>query len=128
MLGSIVEAVGVGILAWALWRGHLPAILGMMALTGAGTGLRLMPASLHAVGFFPQHVATVVSLMAVALPLGGTLALTVMAAVFNNTSGIASSSPLRSVKTLDQLPPADLADVVHRAKVRSAQGDSMMGL
>ncbi|CAK7211588.1 hypothetical protein SEUCBS140593_001222 [Sporothrix eucalyptigena] len=117
MLGSAVEATGVGILAWALWSGHLPAIFGMMALTGAGTGLRLMPASLHAVGFFPQHVATVVSLMAVALPLGGTLALTVMSAVFNNTSGIASSSPLRSVKTLEQLPPEDLADVVLRAKV-----------
>ncbi|KAL1894514.1 hypothetical protein Sste5346_005749 [Sporothrix stenoceras] len=117
MLGSIVEAVGVGVLAWALYSGHLPAIFGMMALTGAGTGLRLMPASLHAVGFFPQHVATVVSLMAVALPLGGTLALTVMAAVFNNTSGIASSSPLRSVDTLDQLPPEALADVVHRAKM-----------
>ncbi|KIH91481.1 tetracycline efflux protein [Sporothrix brasiliensis 5110] len=117
MLGSIVEAVGVGILAWALWNGHLPAIFGMMALTGAGTGLRLMPASLHAVGFFPQHVATVVSLMAVALPLGGTLAITVMAAVFNNTSGIASSSPLRTVKTLNELPPDALANVVHRAKM-----------
>ncbi|ERT00109.1 hypothetical protein HMPREF1624_03478 [Sporothrix schenckii ATCC 58251] len=117
MLGSIVEAVGVGILAWALWNGHLPAIFGMMALTGVGTGLRLMPASLHAVGLFPQHVATVVSLMAVALPLGGTLAITVMAAVFNNTSGIASSSPLRTVKTLNELPPDALADVVNRARM-----------
>lgn len=128
MLGSIIEAVGVGILAWALWSGHLPAVFGMMALTGAGTGLRLMPASLHAVGFFPQHVATVVSLMAVALPLGGTLALTVMAAVFNNTSGIASSSPLRSVQTLDQLPPEALADVVHRAKVGNALSDNAINL
>ncbi|CAK7209354.1 hypothetical protein SCUCBS95973_000410 [Sporothrix curviconia] len=117
MLGSAVEAMGVGILAWALWSGHLPAIFGMMALTGAGTGLRLMPVSLHAVGFFPQHVATVISLMAVALPLGGTLALTVMSAVFNNTSGIASSSPFRSAQTLDQLSPQDLADVVHRAQM-----------
>lgn len=78
MLGSVVEASGLGILAWALWSGHLPAIFGMMALTGAGTGLRLMPASLHAIAFFPQHVATVVALMTTALPLGGTLALTIM--------------------------------------------------
>ncbi|CAK7227656.1 hypothetical protein SBRCBS47491_006642 [Sporothrix bragantina] len=117
MLGSAVEAMGVGILAWALWSGHLPSIFGMMAMTGAGTGLRLMPASLHAVGFFPQHVATVVSLMAVALPLGGTLALTVMSSVFNNTSGIASSSPLRNAKTLNQLPPQDLSDVIYKAMV-----------
>ena len=117
MLGSVIEAVGVGALAWALWSEHLPAIICMMALTGAGTGLRLMPGSLHAVGFFPQHVATVVSLMAVAVPLGGTLALTVMSTVFNNTSGIASTSPLRSITTLNYLPPHELATVEHNAKV-----------
>ncbi len=38
LLGSIVEAVGVGILAWALFAEHTPTIFGMMALTGAGTG------------------------------------------------------------------------------------------
>ncbi|CAK7263292.1 hypothetical protein SEPCBS57363_000491 [Sporothrix epigloea] len=116
MLGSVVEASGLGILAWALWSGHLPAIFGMMALTGAGTGLRLMPASLHAVAFFPQNVATVVALMATALPLGGTLALTIMSTVFNNTSGIKRLSTLRSVKALEQLSPQDLAGVIRRAK------------
>ncbi|EPE08749.1 tetracycline efflux protein [Ophiostoma piceae UAMH 11346] len=116
MLGSVIEAVGVGALAWALWSEHLPAIICMMALTGAGTGLRLMPGSLHAVGFFPQHIATVVAIMAVAVPLGGTLALTVMSTVFNNTSGIASTSPLRSVTTLNYLPPNELATVEHNAK------------
>lgn len=43
MLGSVTEAVGVGVLAWALWTEHTPTIFGMMALTGGGTGLRLMP-------------------------------------------------------------------------------------
>jgi hypothetical protein len=43
LIGSIVEAVGVGVLAWALYAGHAPTIFGMMALTGAGTGLRFMP-------------------------------------------------------------------------------------
>lgn len=42
-LGSIVEAVGVGILAYALWTEHTSTVFGMMALTGAGTGLRFMP-------------------------------------------------------------------------------------
>lgn len=117
MLGSVIEAIGVAALAWALWSEHLPAIICMMALTGAGTGLRLMPGSLHAVGFFPKHIATVVSVMAVAVPLGGTLALTVMSTVFNNASGIASTSPLRSVTTLNHLPPDELAAVEHKAKV-----------
>jgi hypothetical protein len=43
LLGSVVEAVGVGVLAWALYVGHLPTVFGMMALTGAGTGMRFMP-------------------------------------------------------------------------------------
>lgn len=43
LFGSITEAVGVGVLAWALYAGHLPTIFGMMALTGAGTGMRFMP-------------------------------------------------------------------------------------
>jgi hypothetical protein len=43
LLGSTVEAVGVGVLAWALYTEHTPTIFGMMALTGAGTGLRFMP-------------------------------------------------------------------------------------
>ena len=43
MVGSIVEALGVGLMAWALWKGHEPTIFGMIALTGAGTGMRFMP-------------------------------------------------------------------------------------
>ncbi len=46
MLGSISEAVGVGVLTWALWINHLPAVYGIMALTGAGTGMRFMPGML----------------------------------------------------------------------------------
>ncbi|KAL8335600.1 hypothetical protein RB598_009677 [Gaeumannomyces tritici] len=84
MLGSVVEAVGVGVLAWALYDENIATIYGMMALTGAGTGLRFLPVQLHAVGFFPRHIATIISLMGVMLPFGGTLGLTVMTAVFNN--------------------------------------------
>ena len=43
MFGSVIEAVGVGVLSYALWSDHLATIYGMMALTGAGTGLRFMP-------------------------------------------------------------------------------------
>ena len=43
MLGSVIEAVGVGVLSWALYSEQTATIFGMMALTGAGTGLRFMP-------------------------------------------------------------------------------------
>ncbi|KAI5864263.1 MFS general substrate transporter [Durotheca rogersii] len=92
-LGSVVEAIGVGMMAWALHYEHAPTIYGMMALTGAGTGLRFMPGSLHAIGLFPEHIPAVVSLMGVAMTFGGTLALTIMSTVFNNTSGSISRDP-----------------------------------
>lgn len=43
LLGSVIEAVGVGVMAWALYSQHTASIFGMMALTGAGTGMRFMP-------------------------------------------------------------------------------------
>ncbi|KAI0381506.1 MFS general substrate transporter [Hypomontagnella monticulosa] len=94
-LGSVIEAVGVGMMAWALYFENLPTIYGMMALTGVGTGMRFMPGNLHAVGFFREHIATVVSITSVAITFGGTLGLTIMSAVFNNTSGISRSSPFQ---------------------------------
>ena len=80
------------------------------------------PASLHVIGFFPEHIATVVSLMAVALPFGGTLALTIMATVFNNTSGIGPDSPFRDFTTLSGLPEAIKSQIVDQAKVISPWG------
>ena len=45
LFGSVIEAVGVGLMAWALSlsaKGN-GIIYGMMALTGAGTALRFLP-------------------------------------------------------------------------------------
>ncbi|KAK3946123.1 major facilitator superfamily domain-containing protein [Diplogelasinospora grovesii] len=117
LLGSVIEAAGVGVLAWALWGEHTPTIFGMMALTGVGTGLRFMPAPLHAIGFFSENTASVLAFMAVALPLGGTLALTVMATVFNNTSGIGASSPLRDFTVISNLPEPLRSTTIHNAKM-----------
>ncbi|KAB5582509.1 major facilitator superfamily domain-containing protein [Coniochaeta sp. 2T2.1] len=117
LFGSVVEAVGVGVLAWALYSEHTPSIFGMMALTGAGTGLRFMPTSLHVIGFFPKNIATIISLMAVALPFGGTLALTIMATVFNNTSGIGPDSPFRDFTTLSGVPEPMKSQIIHQAKM-----------
>lgn len=83
-LGSTLEAVGIGLLAWSLWTGHVASIYGMVAFSGVGTGLRFMPGTLHAVGFFPDSIASIVSLMGIAMPFGGAVALTIMSTVYNN--------------------------------------------
>lgn len=85
-LGSALEALGIGLLAWALSTGRVACIYGMVALSGVGTGLRFMPGTLHAVGVFPGSVASIVSLMGIATPFGGAVALTVMSTVYNNLS------------------------------------------
>ncbi len=59
----------------------------MMALTGHGIGIRMNPASLHALAYFPSMTAAITSLTAFAMPFGGTVALTIMSTVFNNKSG-----------------------------------------
>jgi hypothetical protein len=116
-LGSVIEAVGVGMLAWALYREHTPTIYGMIGLTGAGTGLRFMPGILHAIAFFPDRIAAVVAVMGLAVPFGGTVALTIMGTVFNNTSGISRNSPFRDFSTLSELPQDVLARVTDSARV-----------
>lgn len=83
-LGSVIEAVGVGMIAWAMSTGHVASVYGMVAFSGVGTGLRFMPGTLHAVGFFPNDIASIVSLMGIASPFGGAVALTVMSTVYNN--------------------------------------------
>jgi hypothetical protein len=63
----------------------------MMALVGCGSGMRFMASPLHGIGLFRHLRASVIGLMAVAIPFGGTIGLTIMSAVFNNTSGLDST-------------------------------------
>lgn len=131
-LGSIIEAVGITVLAWALNDGHTAAIFGMMALSGAGTGMRFMPGSLHGIGFFPNNIASVIALTSFAVPLGGTLAMTVMDTVFNNkmgglgpasssnstsSSGMSSSNFIQSISTLPPDVQAAIRSTARRAIV-----------
>jgi hypothetical protein len=88
MLGAVVEAIGLGVLAWALWKEHDPTVYGMMVLTGVGIGIRLMPVPLHGMAYFPKRIAAVISLMEVSDPFGGTLGLTIMTTVLNNVAGV----------------------------------------
>lgn len=89
-LGTLTESVGLGVLAWAIWADKVSVIYGMMALVGCGSGMRFMASPLHGIGIFRHLRASVIGLMAVAIPFGGTIGLTIMSTVFNNTSGLDS--------------------------------------
>ncbi|KAL7905849.1 major facilitator superfamily domain-containing protein [Trichoderma velutinum] len=92
LLGSVEEAAGLGALTWAVSASRPNIVSGMMVVTGAGTGSRFMPASLHVAGVWPERLAPAMSLMRFAMPFGGTLGLTIMNAVFNSKFASATSS------------------------------------
>jgi hypothetical protein len=73
-------------------------IFGMMALTGFGIGLRINPASVHALAFVTDMNAQITCLMVLAEPLGGTIGLTLMSTLFNNKSGSNHEDPKTGVK------------------------------
>jgi hypothetical protein len=83
-LGTLLEPLGITILAIAIRSGNLNLIYGMMALTGVGTGLRFMPGTLHGVGYYPGQIASIVSLILLSSSLGGAFATTIMLNIFNN--------------------------------------------
>lgn len=103
LLGTVIETVGVSCLAWAMHKAHSPTIFGMMALAGVGMGLKFMVAPLHGIGLFKTHRASVLALVGIAVPFGGTLGLTIMSAVFNNTSGLDSKQGSFSESTVDNV-------------------------
>lgn len=82
--GTVIEPLGITLLAVALAGQNVNLIYGMLALTGVGTGLRFMPGSLHGVGYFPDQIASIMSLVLLAAALGGTLSMTLMLNIFNN--------------------------------------------
>lgn len=89
LMGGITSAVGVTVLAWAVSIRNTNLIYGMMALTGHGVGIRLSPASMHGLAYFPGSTAAITCLFSFAVPFGGTITLTLMSTVFNNKNGIA---------------------------------------
>lgn len=114
-LGTLTEAVGLGVLAWAIWADRLSVIYGMMALVGCGSGMRFMASPLHGIGLFRHLRASVIGLMAVALPFGGTIGLTIMSAVFNNTSGLDSHSD--SFNSVQSTSGEAKEQAIHQAKM-----------
>ncbi|OJJ75044.1 hypothetical protein ASPBRDRAFT_40292 [Aspergillus brasiliensis CBS 101740] len=91
LLGAVLSTVGISVVAYAISAQKTSLLSGMIVITGAGVGLRLMPSSLHTVGIWPERIAPAMSLMQVSLPFGGTLGLTIMTSVFNNKFGRSSA-------------------------------------
>lgn len=98
--GTLTQAIAMGVLAYAVHTEHSPTVFGMMALVGFGTGLRFMSAPLHGVGIFRKQRASVIGLLSVAFPFGGTIGLTIMSTVFNNTSDINSEGDFSAIQEL----------------------------
>ncbi|KEZ45551.1 hypothetical protein SAPIO_CDS1886 [Scedosporium apiospermum] len=117
LLGSTIECAGVAALAYAISIDHKRTVYGMMALAGVGTGLRFMPGTIHAVGFCPGHISSIVAFMGIAMPFGGILGMTIMSTVFNNTSHLSRNSPYRDFSALPQLPADILRQVREDAKM-----------
>ncbi|GKZ32307.1 hypothetical protein AbraIFM66950_001611 [Aspergillus brasiliensis] len=127
LLGAVLSTVGISVVAYAISAQKTSLLSGMIVITGAGVGLRLMPSSLHTVGIWPERIAPAMSLMQVSLPFGGTLGLTIMTSVFNNKFGRSSAitglegtgsslnvHDTNSLAFLDNLPVA-VQDSVHMA-------------
>lgn len=115
-VGTVIETVGIALLTWATTTRNIPVVSGMMAVAGAGTGMRFMPATLHVAGIWPDRIAPAMSIMRFSLPFGGTLALTIMGSVFNNKmaeifrpgsgkGGLDLHNTGQSLEAIDKLPP-----------------------
>jgi hypothetical protein len=82
--GSIVESVGLALLAYSISIRNQTLVKVFLAVAGAGTGLRFMPVVLHAAGIWSTRIPSMQSLLSFMLPLGETLGISMMGAVFSN--------------------------------------------
>lgn len=118
-LGSAIEAAGFSVLAYATKTRNSTLVSVMMAISGGGSGVRMMPNTLHAAGIWRDRIASVMSLMDFALPFGGTLAIAVMSSVFynkfaaslvsmnvGNTVSATSRNSTQSIQGINSLPVA----------------------
>ncbi|KAL2864021.1 putative MFS multidrug transporter [Aspergillus lucknowensis] len=109
-LGTLLETLGLALVTWGIRTQRTPIINAMMVVAGAGTGVRMMPAQLHAAGVWPDRIAAALSLLRFALPFGGTLGITIMGAVFNNklSGAMASLGPQAAAGAGDDVSAQNL--------------------
>jgi len=84
---GLVVPIALGMLTHALDIRAEGFILGMMAMTGFGNGITIMPVPLHAIARKPKRLANIVATLQFFDPLGGTVALAIMSSVLNNKVG-----------------------------------------
>lgn len=80
----MITAVAISVLTWAVHQHNNTVVYAMMALVGYGVMLRMNPAAVHALAYFPDMTARITCLTTFALPFGGLFGLTLMSTVFNN--------------------------------------------
>jgi hypothetical protein len=122
-VGSIVEGVGLAVLTYAVSIRHGTLVSVFLAISGAGTGMRFMPVVLHAAGIWSTRVPAMQSLLSFMLPLGETIGISMMGAVFTNklshsTSAIPGFSGAGNLATLDGLS-GPIKNAVQNAAARS---------
>jgi len=128
LIGSVVEAVGLALLTYAVSIRHATMVKVFLAVSGAGTGLRFMPVVLHAAGIWSTRVPSMQSLLSFMIPLGETVGIAMMGSVFSNKlttflAGIDNSGSgielpatgAHSLELLNSLPPAIKQEVQHAA-------------
>lgn len=114
-LGSLLEVISVGLFAYALYLEDTNTIFGMLVLVGVSIGIRFMGAPLHGIGFFPENRASIIALIAVSMPLGGTIGLTIMTTVFNNVSGLQFHDI--NFERILSMPPEQREAILHNIKM-----------
>jgi hypothetical protein len=128
LFGSIVEGVGLALLTYSISIRNQTMVKAFLAVAGAGTGLRFMPVVLHAAGVWSTRIPSMQSLLSFMLPLGETIGISMMGAVFSNKlatglGDIARRSPglnlpssgPPSLDVLNSLPAAAKSEVQNAA-------------
>jgi hypothetical protein len=118
-IGTLIVPIGMTLLAHALSTESTGLIFAMLALTGVGTAVRLMPVTLHGVAYYPTNIASIVSLLLLASSMGGAFGLTVMDNIFNSRmsrAGFSFSSNAASLDSIDGLDDATKMRLVDVAK------------
>ncbi|KAF8422725.1 major facilitator superfamily domain-containing protein [Tirmania nivea] len=123
---GLVIPIALGLLTHALNIRAEGFILGMMAMSGFGSGITIMPVPLHAIARKPKQLANIVATLQFFDPLGGTVALAIMSSVLNNKVGgsgigdLVEGSGRRGSSSngniMDKLTPEDLEVVKHAVK------------
>ena len=84
VIGTVIETGGIAALTYGVKARNTVLVNVMMAIAGVGTGIRFMPSNLHIAGMMRDQLAPSLSMLRFSQPFGGTLALTIMGAVFQN--------------------------------------------